>query len=91
MLIFSAPRGKYINKGNGIKLIGGVTLENTEMQASLNAPTVTWSSKSKEIVAEGGVTINFEEFGSSYCDRSRFSPDFENIALEGNATSKINL
>lgn len=57
----------------------------------LKAPKMSWSSRSDEVLAEGGVVVTHSLFGHSSAEKCRFSLNLSNIALEGRVASEIML
>jgi LPS export ABC transporter protein LptC len=90
VMTFSAPEGNYANKNNAVILTGGVTAKSVkEGGGQMQAPKMTWSAKSQNVLAEGGVQMDFGEVGKSQASTARFALDFSVISLEGGVRSEI--
>lgn len=87
---FTAPKGVFDQKSQGIDLSGGVVVNGGgDEPATLKAPHLTWSPKKEKISADGGVELTRQGFGVSRADRCQFSMDFDFVALEGNAQTEL--
>lgn len=62
-----------------------------EDTVELSAPKMQWSSRSKEVVAEGGVKLSHGIFGASTADKCIFTLDLSKLSMQGRATSSIAL
>lgn len=89
---FSAPKGKYTNEDKVVTLTHGVTVASIdEKGGKLKAPSMTWSSKSEQVMAEGGVELNMGGYATAKAEKCRFSLDFGSVSLMGSARSEISL
>lgn len=88
---FTAPTGELNQEIKSILLTGGVTVQSTDGESTLQAPLMKWSPSSKNVEAEGGIHLTKKGFGKSTADKCLFSMDFSFIALEGNAQSEMDL
>lgn len=65
--------------------------EEASDSVELNAPKMQWSSRSKEVVAEGGVKISHGAFGTSQANKCIFTLDLSKLSLTGQASTSISL
>ena len=88
---FIAPQGVYQRQDSHILLSGGVSAHTlTEKDGiTVSAPTMEWSTKTKQVLADGGITLDNPSFGSSHAARCSFNLDLSNIALQGGVTTDI--
>ena len=90
IMTFTAPKGHYANQDNAVKLEGGVAVKSTDAKTgSISAPTMIWSAKNNEVLAEGGVEMDYPSLGVSKAGSARFTLDFSKISLEGGVSSEI--
>lgn len=89
---FTAPAGKYLNETKAVTLKGGVIAESTEEDGGkVLAPTMTWSTRSKVVQAQGGVNLTMGDTATSKADQCEFALDFSSIDLRGHVESNIDM
>ncbi len=87
---FEAPMGEYFDEDKKVTLTQGVVVESTsEDGGRLSAPSMTWSARSDEITASGGVEMNMGGYAKAHAERCQFALDFSRVSLFGRARSEI--
>lgn len=87
---FQAPIGEYLNDEKKVTLSEGVVVESTtEDGGRLSAPSMTWSARSDQITAAGGVEMDMGGYAKARAERCQFALDFSKVSLIGRARSEI--
>ncbi|MEW5820336.1 MAG: LPS export ABC transporter periplasmic protein LptC [Cyanobacteriota bacterium] len=91
LLTFEAPEGNYIEKEHKLSLNKGAFIQEPNEKISIHSETMYWTKENDNITAEGNVKVIKANFITSYADKTIFSTDFNNIKLEGNTFSELNM
>jgi LPS export ABC transporter protein LptC len=85
---FQAPTGTFYQNPQKVVLSGGV-LATAGEDVQMTAPTMTWSTKGEDALAEGGVRLERKGFGISRAQQCRFTLDFARVSLQGQAQTEM--
>lgn len=89
---FNAPRGKFLNTNKSVILQGGVLAQATDKdRGSLTADEMTWTSQAKQVDATGHIKLYMGDKLQATAKICRFTLDFSNISLIGQAASTMKL
>lgn len=93
IVVFHAPKGEFVNQSSQVKLSGGVqaNTQDEKNPVTVTAPTMQWSTKSKQVLATGGVKLTHHTFGQSNAASCRFNLDLTAMSLEGGVVTEVSL
>lgn len=86
---FEAPTGEFHKHQNRIYLTKGVKMVSPQSDVTLQAPQMEWSADTDMVVAQGGVKMTKEGFGSTRAQTAEFAMDFSHIRFSGKTASII--
>lgn len=87
---FQSPRGLYNETTKSMTLLDGATMRSVENKGALiQAPTLTWSTRSDRVTATGGVIATVAEGLQSRGQSAEFALDMTDVAFRGGVTTQL--